>query len=550
MNTLSIVSSDADTDNKTINKSLIEKIKSRSTNEIIIAFSGMMGSGISGMVKTFEKKFKKKGYDTKHLKLSDLIKDKYISVKNNLSDNYLNYEDLNTDIKKLNYYEYIAVQQSIGNYLREKYSTSILSQYALNMILNNRIGADIHDKDIEEKFDSILATAKDENIKRVTFIDSIKNLDEYNLLKTVYNNMFYLIGVLCPERIRIDRILKDNDIGEKKLQILIDRDKKEDLDSGQQTLKVLQESDIFLRNISLETSNDSIERYVDLILGEPYLRPTVDEFGMFTAQAAAQQSGCISRQVGASIFSKYNDIISTGCNDAPIFGGGHYSHLSMIPDSELKDNRCCSLDSDYKCKNTEELDKIREDIKTVVKDEIGETPKIDPDKLSNAIFKNTRIKSLIEFSKAVHAEMDAITTAARNGCISLRGATLYCTTFPCHLCATNIIASGIKRVFYIEPYLKSLAIDLHDDQVNFEPKNIDPNDSENKNRVLFLPFEGVAPKQYLNIFKSCDRKEKDGTKKEYDIKKAIPALKQMVDSYTDYEVLISDSFKDLIGIGE
>jgi len=162
MNTLSIVSSDADTDNKTINKSLIEKIKSRYTNEIIIAFSGMMGSGISGMVKTFEKKFKKKGYDTKHLKLSDLIKDKYSSVKNNLSDNYLHYEDLNTDIKKLNYYEYIAVQQSIGNYLREKYSTSILSQYALNMILNNRIGADIHDKDIEEKLQKLIDRDKKE----------------------------------------------------------------------------------------------------------------------------------------------------------------------------------------------------------------------------------------------------------------------------------------------------------------------------------------------------------------------------------------------------
>jgi len=550
MTNLSVVKSDSDSDSKTKNKALLKKIDSRSTNEIIIGFSGLIGSGISSMVKTFVKKFQKKGYDTKYLKLSVFLKDRYNTTRLEITDDYLEYKKLNENIEKLSYYERIISLQSIGNHLRDKFHTSILSQYALNKIFNYRIGTDFPDKDIEEKLRAILEDAKDKNIKRVTFIDSIKHIDEYKLLRTVYNNMFYMIGILCPEKIRIKRIKNDYDIDYERLQLLIDRDKKEDIDNGQQALKVLQESDIFLRSISLDTSNESIERYVDLILGEPYIRPTIDEFGMFTAQAAARQSGCISRQVGASIFSKDNDIISTGCNDAPIFGGGHYANVSIVPDSKLQDNRCCSLGSDEKCKNTEQLDKILNDIKQIVKGEVGSIKDLDTDKLSDTIFKNTRIKSLIEFSKAVHAEMDAITTAARNGCNSLKGATLYSTTFPCHLCATNIIATGITKVYYIEPYLKSLAVNLHEDQVNFDPKDIDPNHEDNIDKVLFLPFEGVAPKQYLNIFKSCNRKEENGTKIEYDIKKAIPALKQMMDSYTDYELAISNSFKDLIDKGE
>lgn len=544
MNALALVKDNHDS--KTKNKEILDKIKARSTNELIIAFSGLMGSGISRLVEKFQKKFEKKGYEVNCIKLSDFIKERYSEIRPNLpEDQYVDYSQLNNDINKISYYEKISTLQSIGNFLREKYSTSILSQYAINKILTGRINKfTIENQDCD--INLIIDNAKEQNLKKITFIDSIKHLDEYSLLKVVYGNMLYLIGILCPEKIRIQRIINDYNIDIEKLKKLIERDKKEEINNGQQSLKVLQESDIFIRNISLDTSNNSIERYVDLILGEPYIRPTIDEFGMFTAQAAAQQSGCISRQVGASIFSKYNDIISTGCNDAPVFGGGHFSNLCVTQDNDLIDNRCCSIASDQKCKNSEELGNILEDIKKIIKDEVMGIKNIDADKLGNTIFENTRIKSLIEFSKAVHAEMDAITTAARNGCNSLRGATLYSTTFPCHLCATNIIASGIERVYYIEPYLKSLAVDLHEDQVNFDPKNIDLNDQENKGKVLFLPFEGVAPKQYLNFFKSCDRKNKDGTKIEYDIKKAIPALKQMMDTYTDYEAAISDSFKDLV----
>src|SRR4029077_14612650 len=84
-----------------------------------------------------------------------------------------------------------------------------------------------------------------------------------------------------------------------------------------------------------------------------------------------------------------------------------------------------------------------------------------------ARLKGSRLTNLTEFVRAVHAEMEAILSAARTG-VSTRRAILYCTTFPCHNCAKHIIDAGIKRVVYIEPYAKSLSSTLHEDAISLE----------------------------------------------------------------------------------
>lgn len=49
----------------------------------------------------------------------------------------------------------------------------------------------------------------------------------------------------------------------------------------------------------------------------------------------------------------------------------------------------------------------------------------------------------------VHAEANAIFNAARVG-ISLNGATIYVTKFPCIMCANAIIQVGIKRLYTLD----------------------------------------------------------------------------------------------------
>ncbi len=54
-----------------------------------------------------------------------------------------------------------------------------------------------------------------------------------------------------------------------------------------------------------------------------------------------------------------------------------------------------------------------------------------------------------EFSNAIHAEARIIAEAARDG-VSLRGANLYVTHFPCPACAKSIAVSGIAKCFFGE----------------------------------------------------------------------------------------------------
>ena len=88
--------------------------------------------------------------------------------------------------------------------------------------------------------------------------------------------------------------------------------------------------------------------------------------------------------------------------------------------------------------------------------------------------------------------MEALLSCARNH-VSARGATLYCTTFPCHNCAKHIIAAGIHRVVYIEPYPKSKAAELHDDAIEL-------GFAGNANKVRFEPFVGVGPRRFIDLF--------------------------------------------------
>ena len=65
----------------------------------------------------------------------------------------------------------------------------------------------------------------------------------------------------------------------------------------------------------------------------------------------------------------------------------------------------------------------------------------------------------LEECLAVHAEQNAIAQAAKMG-ISIDNGEIYVTTFPCVNCMKQIIASGIRTVYYLEDYNSPLAKEL------------------------------------------------------------------------------------------
>ncbi len=64
-----------------------------------------------------------------------------------------------------------------------------------------------------------------------------------------------------------------------------------------------------------------------------------------------------------------------------------------------------------------------------------------------------------ELCRGLHAEQNAIIQAAYHG-VSIRDSTMYCTHFPCSICAKMIINAGIKEVIYEEGYDDPLAMEL------------------------------------------------------------------------------------------
>lgn len=64
-----------------------------------------------------------------------------------------------------------------------------------------------------------------------------------------------------------------------------------------------------------------------------------------------------------------------------------------------------------------------------------------------------------ELCRGLHAEQNAIIQAALHG-VSVKEATLYCTNYPCVICAKMIINAGIAKVIYRDGYSDQLSQEM------------------------------------------------------------------------------------------
>ena len=73
------------------------------------------------------------------------------------------------------------------------------------------------------------------------------------------------------------------------------------------------------------------------------------------------------------------------------------------------------------------------------------------------------------------------------------------------MCARHIIAAGIKRVVYIEPYPKSRAKKLYKRAIQ-----VDQDREADDDAVKFEAFVGIAPSRFLDLFEMVTRKDDQG----------------------------------------
>lgn len=410
-------------------------------------------------------------------------------------------------------------------------------------------GNDLRDK---TGYNEILATATAARIselrgnqdkpERLAFvISSLKHPEEVAELRRIYGKGFFLFSVHRSKGKRVEHLIQNGGMTESQAESLIKTDKDEAISHGQHLRDTFHLADFFLNDEGLEDKlKYAVERCLDLVFGKSTITPTFNEFAMYMAFASSLRSADLSRQVGA-VIARDNQILSTGANDCPAYGGGLYwprfnEEMRIADTPEGRDLvRTSSNGEDIGFdSNTYEKTRI---INKILAD-LGKTGDVDAE---NKLRKGP-IGDITEYGRVVHAEMEALLACARSS-VSSKDATIFCTTFPCHNCAKHIIASGITQVVFVEPYPKSLALNFHPDSAVLEEKKQD--------RVRFKPFVGVGPRRYFDLFsismgegRKVKRKNKDGTVRKWNSRESLPRLSMRPLTYKDLEDIATQVLQD------
>ncbi|WP_034602887.1 anti-phage dCTP deaminase [Maridesulfovibrio frigidus] len=496
----------------------------RKTKELLFAFVEPIGGGSKQIIELFKEKLKSPDFEYKinEITLSSLLTNE--AIKNKFEA-----PDLPTSLSSIPKPSGQAIKisklQQWGNCLREKKGFDFLAKKTIHEISSYRL----KNKGIEKAKNGVPVP---KSMKVVHIIRSIKHEDELRLLKSVYGDILFLIAVSGSREqqmnsFRPKETTKAADAQRKnEYEALSQIDLDEGIEHGQGVRDVFCQADLFLSsNEAAKSTTSQIDDFLNLIFGKTIKSPTAMERMMFEAFSASLRSTCLSRQVGAAISNEDNELISIGWNDVPAFGGG-------LASDEHKESCEALCKAKGHCRSSIEINKLLDTIYNQLRETKAILPETEKDDFCNTL-KKAGISGLIEFSRAIHAEMEAILSAARTAKNGLNGGTIYVTTYPCENCVKHILAVGIKRLVYIEPYPKSRAKDFFEDFIvddNGEPL---PED-----KLVFSQFTGISPQAYALLFKKWfERKDKSGNYKTRD-GDILPVTSVYLDSYTLYEAQI------------
>jgi deoxycytidylate deaminase len=450
---------------------------------------------------------------------------------------------------ELNSNSYIESYRSridYANEVRRKFGVDALAALTISAVRSSRIE---YWQSSQSSAESDPAKFKPEEkpvASRAYVIRQLKRPEEVALLRQVYGRQFIVVSAYSSEAIRLKYIeqaqtksrgglLGDTEAHNEAYDI-ISTDSKElkDDDAGQNVRDAFPLGDVFIDATNKQTCEKTLTRFIRLLFGHNQITPTRDEYGMYLAKTASLRSSDLSRQVGAAIFRTTGEVITLGCNEVPKAGGGTY-----WPDDE-DDQRdfVQGYDPNDGQKNEIIIDVINRLLRSnQLSEELLNLG--DPIEISKLLLrdntpdglKESRLMDLLEFGRIIHAEMSAISDAARKG-VSVQNAVLFCTTFPCHICAKHIVAAGIARVVFLEPYPKSYAKKLHGDSIALDGEG----DSK---KVKFVPFIGVSPFRYRDLFEKGKRKS-DSKAVEWSKGRKQPQLGVYFPSYAESENIVVD----------
>ncbi|PZU86578.1 MAG: deoxycytidylate deaminase [Chelatococcus sp.] len=509
-----------------ITKSINDLFPTIDSPELVFGIVGPIGVDVGQIV------------DLLQNKLHDLKYKSHVIHLTKVMDFYISDSKINHEVDNISYYKrYLSLIEHANKFRKIAKHKAAMAGIAIHQIRSIR--------------KTVSGSEEMPALSNSYIIRQFKRAEEIQLMRQTYGRKFIQISVygspIDRRRILISHIQsydhspKSESECERQAIDLIDKDHSQvDDENGQRLSEVFHLGDLFVDGISRPKAEKTISRFLDAFFGLNLSSPTKDEYGLYIAAAASLRSVDLSRQVGAATFSKDGEVISLGCNEVPKAGGGTYW---IDQDSPIWRDIELGGDPNQERKNEIVFDLVERMSKEKL---LAINPTTSIREVVDLLLKNKRIKDaqimdIIEFGRIIHAEMSALMDAARTG-RSVKGATLFCTTFPCHMCAKHIVASGVDRVVFLEPYPKSYAQKLHSDAITFN--------AEENGKVLFEPFIGISPRRYRDIFEKKKRKDNRGAALKWYESTPKPLIEDKSAAYIDNEEpAIYTSLKELRYLG-
>ena len=339
----------------------------------------------------------------------------------------------------------------------------------------------------------------------------ITRASEIEALLDTFGGRPMLVSAYSPRDARVRELEKKvGDAAER----LMDRDYSEEGGSGQLVRVAYRVADYFVDALDPASVRPQIDRLVGLVFGNPFITPTAEETCMSHAFTSSFQSSSMSRQVGAAVWDANGDLIASGFNEVPKAGGGAYAEgdgndrreFRIGHDSNQREREGMLADA---LSRIEKAGMLAAEFEGMSGEEIAAAARRTAD------LSGMKIMDVTEYSREMHAEMDALVGVARR-VASVRGGIMYCTTFPCHVCAKLIVAAGIRLLVFVETYEKSHAGKLFADSISVG--------SPQEGKVHFKPFAGISPRRHTDLFTMGRRKDASGRKAEWNAAEVAPKL--------------------------
>jgi deoxycytidylate deaminase len=219
----------------------------------------------------------------------------------------------------------------------------------------------------------------------------------------------------------------------------------------------LEKADIFIRNPGASRQGGvadfgeitrQLVTFVSLMQHPGLITPTKIERCMQIAYSAKANSGCISRQVGATITDASYSVKAVGWNDVP---AGQISCLFRKA-SDLLAKGDKEAFSDYELQDQRFRAHLEGRYKRFSVVAAEGRPSAYCFKSEYNALEYPRMKGNQVHTRSLHAEENAFLQLSKYGGAAIEHGILFSTASPCELCSKKAYQLGIRKIFYIDPY--------------------------------------------------------------------------------------------------